>query len=140
MQYEIVEYPESEPTDQSLDYSSTQEKSSEIIESTENTLKKSSRTFESLLKSGKDDPRIQKVYEFSHQSIEHDGTTTIFSQYLAEKLNQFDPRTKSILIHKINELIFEAEMNKYSNHSQIPSHPTASSPLLFPYKPTSPPN
>ena len=124
MQDEIVEYPETEPDDQSLDYSSTNEMSLEIIESTEHSQENTLITFQNLTSSRniaheteKENPGIQNKDEFSQRSIDNDASTTIFSQYLAEKLNQFDPRTKSILIHKINELIFETEMNKYSGYS-----------------------
>lgn len=70
-----------------------------------------------------EDPQIQQSFEFLQQRIPEENSTSIFSKYIAKKLNQFDPRTKSILIHKINGLIFEAEMNMYStnNHLSPPS-------------------
>ena len=79
----------------------------------------------------KGDPRIQKRFE----SLQKPDSTTIYSKHLAEKLDQFDPRTKSILAHKINKLIFETEMDtlypgnlQFSTYDmpRVPSSPSLS--------------
>lgn len=49
--------------------------------------------------------------------MEKEDHTPLFKKYIAEKLNQFDPHTKALLTHKINNLIIEAEMSTISNHA-----------------------
>lgn len=61
----------------------------------------------------KEDSRIQQAFEFLRRPIEHQDSTTLYSEYLAEKLRQFHPKTRAILIQKINQLIFETEMDIY---------------------------
>ena len=55
--------------------------------------------------------------ELCQQTLEIVDPTSLYTKYLTAKLNQFDPRTKSILIQKINELIFQTEMNLHSESS-----------------------
>lgn len=78
------------------------------------------------------------VYRILQQPMVREDATTKYAKYLAERLNQFDFITKSILIHKFNNLIFEAEINMYSVQLfpyQIPSPCSSPSP---PYKISSP--
>lgn len=62
----------------------------------------------------KEDPRIQKAFDFLQQPMPQEDLTQTFGKYVAQKLNQFDATKKAILIHKINQLIFDAEMEKLS--------------------------
>lgn len=63
----------------------------------------------------KEDPRIQKAFDFLQQARPKEDSTHTFGKYVAEKLNQFDAKNKAILIYKINQLIFDAEMEKLSS-------------------------
>ncbi|KAJ8926568.1 hypothetical protein NQ314_021050, partial [Rhamnusium bicolor] len=65
----------------------------------------------------KEDPRIEKAFQFLQQPIPQEDSSTLFAKYLADRLDKFNPQTKAILIHKINQLIFEAEMEKYRMQS-----------------------
>lgn len=62
----------------------------------------------------KEDPQIQKDFDFMQQVMPKEDSTHTFGKYVAEKLNQFDATRKAILIYKINQLIFDAEMEKLS--------------------------
>ncbi|XP_063362727.1 uncharacterized protein LOC134651553 [Cydia amplana] len=48
-----------------------------------------------------------------NESVRKDATAK-FAKYLEAKLNLFNPTASAILIHKINQLIFEAEMSSIS--------------------------
>lgn len=79
--------------------------------------------------------KFSEAFELCQQPIELEDSTTLFSKYLSAKLNQFDPRTKSLLIQKINELIFDTEMNLYSE-----SPYSTLSPSLSTHSTTPPPS
>lgn len=67
------------------------------------------------------DPLIQQNTEFIEQPVEREESTNMFGKYLVQKLSQFDRKTKSILIYKINQLIFETEMELYTNYAPSPA-------------------
>lgn len=48
-----------------------------------------------------------------------EDSTDTFGKYVAQKLNQFDATKKAILIHKINQLIFDAEMEKLNTETKV---------------------
>lgn len=48
-----------------------------------------------------------------------EDSTHTFGKYVAQKLNQFDATKKAILIYKINQLIFDAEMEKLSAKTEV---------------------
>ncbi|XP_071055067.1 uncharacterized protein [Onthophagus taurus] len=52
------------------------------------------------------------AYKFLQAPMEKEDCTQLYAKYVAEKLNQFDPYTKSVLTHKINTLIFDAELSR----------------------------
>lgn len=52
----------------------------------------------------KEDPRIQRAFDFLQQPMPQENSTHTFGKYMAQKLNQFDATKKAILIHKINQL------------------------------------
>lgn len=88
----------------------------------------------------KEDPRIQEAFRFLQQPIEKENQATLFGKYLGEKLHQFDHRTQSLLIHKINNLIFEVEFNTFPNQAlPIQSQSPTPSPRSLSTTPTSPP-
>lgn len=64
-------------------------------------------------------PRVQKGFDFSQQQMPKEDSTHTFGKYVAQKLNQFDATNKAILIHKINQLIFDAEMEKLSAETAV---------------------
>lgn len=70
------------------------------------------------------------AYKILQQTVEPEDATTKYAKYLAEKLNHFDAITKSILIHKFNNLIFEAEMNMYSTSPSPSSSSNSSTPSM----------
>ncbi|XP_037927200.1 uncharacterized protein LOC119661788 [Hermetia illucens] len=78
------------------------------------------------------DPLVEMAYTVLQQSLEPEDATKKYTDYLAAKLNQFDSMTKSILIHKINNLIFEAEMRKYSGSTSSSGFSPSSTPTLNP--------
>lgn len=41
---------------------------------------------------------------------------TIYGEYIADKLRSYDIRTRSIVQHYCNNIIFEADMGNYSQH------------------------
>lgn len=47
----------------------------------------------------KEDPRIQKAFDFLQQPMPQEDSTQTFGKYVAQKLNQFDATKKAILIH-----------------------------------------
>ncbi|CAH0391326.1 unnamed protein product [Bemisia tabaci] len=46
-------------------------------------------------------------------SVDDDDPTLMFTRYLGKKLNKYDPRTRATIIHDINQLIFQADMNAH---------------------------
>ncbi|KAI8421610.1 hypothetical protein MSG28_009620 [Choristoneura fumiferana] len=62
--------------------------------------------------------RVKKEGDLKAYTIPSDqekrDVTSKFVGYLEAKLNQYDPTTNAILIHKINQLIFETDMSTIS--------------------------
>lgn len=58
-----------------------------------------------------EDPRLEKAFEFLQQP---EDPSMIYAQYLANKLKQFQGRTRTLVEHAINEVIFNAEMGFYN--------------------------
>ncbi|XP_074035036.1 uncharacterized protein [Leptinotarsa decemlineata] len=119
---------------------SKRKKSIEVTQVTDNTQEAS--TSKSFVKPStpkrkraktteKEDPRIEKAFQFLQQPIPPDESSLIFAKYVADRLNTFDHRTKAILVHKINQLIFDAEMEKYNTSSpgSLYSHESTRSPF-----------
>ena len=48
-----------------------------------------------------------------------------FGQHVATKLKKFDDRVRSVVMHLMNNIIFDAEMGKYNNygHSSVQTPP-----------------
>lgn len=72
------------------------------------------------------DPRIQQAFEILQQPIESQDFISTYSRYLEQKLKQFYPRMAAILIHKINQLIFENKMNTACSYSTLRPSSTTS--------------
>ncbi|CAG9853646.1 unnamed protein product [Phyllotreta striolata] len=62
----------------------------------------------------KEDPRIEQAFQLLQQPIPEENSSTIYAKYLADQLEKFSPVTQAVLKHKINALIFDAEMEKYN--------------------------
>lgn len=60
----------------------------------------------------KEDHSLQAALNFLQQP---DDPASIYSQHLATKLRQFSGRTRAMVEHGINQIIFEAEMGHYDN-------------------------
>ncbi|XP_049954026.1 uncharacterized protein LOC126470299 [Schistocerca serialis cubense] len=65
----------------------------------------------------KEEPRPMQAYSTldSVGNIHYDECST-FGEHITTKLRKFDERRRTILMHKINNLIFEEEMCLYSQH------------------------
>ncbi|CAH0562967.1 unnamed protein product [Brassicogethes aeneus] len=72
----------------------------------------------------KEDPRIEEAFKILQQPIQEDSST-LYAKYLADQLNKLNPKT--IVIHKINNIIFEATIETYGT---IPSTPSLISSLF----------
>lgn len=79
-------------------------------------LKTKRKRLESSGRNEPEDPRIQEAFDLLQQSLNRDNTTILFTEYLAKKIDEFDPRMRSIVIHKINNIIFDAEMEKHTEY------------------------
>ncbi|CAH0555333.1 unnamed protein product [Brassicogethes aeneus] len=67
------------------------------------------------------DSQLQAALNFLQQP---DDPTLIYTQHLANKLRQFSGRTRAMIEHNINQIIFEAEMGHYDNphfRTQVPT-------------------
>lgn len=75
-----------------------------------------------------EDPRIEKAFQFLQQP---EDPTMTYVQHLANKLKQFQGRTRVLVEHALNQVIFDAEMGYYNNvppqfarpYSTYSSHP-----------------
>ncbi|XP_017885680.1 uncharacterized protein LOC108628351 [Ceratina calcarata] len=59
-------------------------------------------------------PRINDAFHILKRTIQSNRTkddSSIFGEYIAEKLRKHDPRTRMILQHQIHNLLFQAEIN-----------------------------
>lgn len=82
----------------------------------------------------KEDPRIAEAYNVikniankKSQQSEKDESA-IFGEYVATQLRKFSAQTHSLVKHKINNILFEAEMGKYDqnrSHQYIQSSSSA---------------
>jgi hypothetical protein len=63
----------------------------------------------------KEDPKLSHAYNIleSISNIPRDECTT-FGEHIVTKLHKFNNQRRSILMHRINNLIFDAEMELYS--------------------------
>lgn len=69
---------------------------------------------------GNEEPRVQNALAYLHPLMpKEDLSTHTFGKYVGEKLNQFDPNSKAVLIHKINHLIFNAEIENIRSRNTI---------------------
>lgn len=64
-----------------------------------------------------DRPRPTQSYNILDGSISRDECST-FGEHVVAKLRKFNERHRTILMHRINNLIFEAEMELYSYSQQ----------------------
>lgn len=67
----------------------------------------------------KGETRIKKTVDFLQQPIPKEDSTHTFGKYMAKKLNQFNATKKAILIHKINQLIYDVEMEELSAKTAV---------------------
>ncbi|KAK4877463.1 hypothetical protein RN001_009969 [Aquatica leii] len=86
-----------------------------------------------------EDPRISAAYDIPQNvsNTPKDECCT-FSQHIVTKIQKFEGRLRSIVMNKINNIIFDAEMEKYDdnnssmqtvNQSRMPSvHASSASP------------
>ncbi|CAH1115701.1 unnamed protein product [Psylliodes chrysocephalus] len=58
------------------------------------------------------DSQLQAILNFLQQP---DDPNLMYTQHLANKLRQFSDRTRAMIEHAINQIIFEAEMGYYDN-------------------------
>ncbi|KAK4886981.1 hypothetical protein RN001_003252 [Aquatica leii] len=86
-----------------------------------------------------EDPRISAAYDIlQNVSNTPKDECFTFGQHIATKIQKFEGRLRSIVMHKINNIIFDAEMGKYDdknssmqtvNQSRMPSvHASSASP------------
>ncbi|CAH0559724.1 unnamed protein product [Brassicogethes aeneus] len=67
------------------------------------------------------DSQLQAALNFPQQP---DDPTLLYTQHLANKLRQFSGRTRAMIKHTINQIVFEAEMGHYDNshfRTQVPT-------------------
>lgn len=76
------------------------------------------RLSSSLYENNNQELRVKKACDLKQHVIPSDqerrDATSKFVGYLETKLNQYDATTNAILIHKINQLIFETDMSTIS--------------------------
>lgn len=78
------------------------------------------RKISKVRESVKLEPRVQNALEYLRPPmLKEDLSTHTFGKYVGEKLNQFDPNTKAVLIHKINQLIFNAEIENIRTRTDM---------------------
>lgn len=73
-----------------------------------------------------EDPRMQYTYDILRSASTKDECST-FAKHIAMKLRKFDDHTRALLMHRINTIIFEEEMQKYRIRAVSPSHSSDSS-------------
>lgn len=61
-----------------------------------------------------EDPRLEKAFQCLQQP---EDATMIYAQHLANKLKQFQGRTRTLVEHAINQVIFDAEMGLHDNQA-----------------------
>lgn len=95
----------------------------------------------------KEDPRLTRAYNIleSVSNVPRDECST-FGEHLVSKLRKFNEQRRSILMHRINNLVFEAEMELYSHqecdqyrnihYNYSPSIPSSSSVVSAQCSPT----
>jgi hypothetical protein len=103
------------------------------IESSSNlpqaTASEGKKTFRSPRKPPKkrkcnEDPRITEAYDILKGTPKDD--CAVYADYVAATLRNLDERSQVIVRHKINSILFEAEMNKYASSSSVPPSPCTS--------------
>lgn len=64
-----------------------------------------------------EDPRVSAAYDILKNvaNTPKDECFT-FGQHIATKLQKFDEKVRSVAMHVINNIIFDAEMGKYNNY------------------------
>lgn len=62
----------------------------------------------------KDEPRITQACGSLNNVVNTQDECSTFGEHIASKLRKFDERRRTILMHQINNLIFEEEMCLYS--------------------------
>lgn len=75
----------------------------------------------------REDPRLTHAYNILENvsNTPRDECTT-FGEHVISKLRKFNERRRSILMHKINNLIFDAEMELYSQQEYVQHRPVYS--------------
>ena len=73
-----------------------------------------------------EDPRLSAAYNILQNvaNAPKDECST-FGKHVATKLKKFDDRVRSVVMHLMNNIIFDAEMGKYNNygHSSVQTPP-----------------
>ncbi|KAL1488633.1 hypothetical protein ABEB36_014433 [Hypothenemus hampei] len=84
----------------------------------------------------REDPRLPHAYNILENisNVPRDECAT-FGEHITIKLRKFNNHQRSILMHRINGLIFDAEMDLYSQDQYINSRPSTSSSSLTVYTP-----
>nr|CAI5865431.1 unnamed protein product [Callosobruchus analis] len=68
-------------------------------------------------KSTEDDPRVAYAYDMLKNITETPkNECTTFGEHIATKLAKFKDPVRSVVIYKINNIIFDAEIGKYNNY------------------------
>ncbi|XP_072384669.1 uncharacterized protein [Diabrotica undecimpunctata] len=75
-----------------------------------------------------DDPRLIRAFNIldSVTNVSRDECST-FGEHITEKLRKFTDHKRSILMHKINHLIYDAEMELYSKNQYVSASSESSS-------------
>lgn len=103
----------------------TQDQSEFVVPSLAKPLKPKTKRLKKF--PNEEDPRIQEAFDFIKAPIQNPSPSLVYAQYIANKLDTYQGKTRALVEHVIHNVFFEADMGKFNHYSSFQNIPPADS-------------